>query len=48
MFRPAKEVIYVAQTHVNSTKEETARVVRAVFPRSNVLMQLHDTLEAIY
>jgi transposase len=28
--------------------EETAHVARAVFPRGNVLMQLRDTLGAIY
>ena len=28
--------------------EETARVAHAVFPRGNVLMQLRDTLGAIY
>jgi transposase len=28
--------------------EETARVVRAIFPRGNVLMQLRDTLGTIY
>jgi transposase len=28
--------------------EETVRVAHAVFPRGNVLMQLHDTLGSIY
>ena len=35
-------------TPIPPVPEETARVARAAFPRGNVVMQLRDTLEAIY
>jgi transposase len=35
-------------TPIPPIPEETARVARAVFPRGNILMQLCDTLGAIY
>jgi transposase len=35
-------------TLIPPVPDETARVAHAVFPRGNVVMQLHDTLGAIY
>src|SRR5438874_11978634 len=35
-------------TPIPPVPEETARVVRAIFPRGNALMQLRDTLGTIY